>query len=90
MKALLEATEEAIAEFFYDDIFTVYNTPIEFLTDNSANLLTISIQYFIKLINTKHRTTTLYYPQTNGKVENLNSLLGRILIKYYINKPTRI
>ena len=43
MKALLEATEEAIAEFLYNKIFTVYRAPIEFLTDNSANLLTMSI-----------------------------------------------
>lgn len=89
-KALPEATEEAVAEFLHDDIFTVYGAPAEFLTDNGANLLATSVQYFIKLINAKHRTTTPYHPRTNGKVENLNGLLGRMLTKYCMGKPTRV
>lgn len=89
-KALPEATEEAIAEFLHDDIFTVYGAPAEFLTDNGANLLATSVEYFIKLINAKHKTTTPYHPRTNGKVENFNGLLGRMLTKYCMGKPTRV
>ncbi|KAG0152676.1 hypothetical protein PDIDSM_2481 [Penicillium digitatum] len=81
-KALPDAIEEAIAEFLHEDIFTVYGAPAEFLNDNGANLLATSVQYFIKPINTKHRTTTPYHPRTNGKVENFNGLLGRMLTKY--------
>ncbi|KAJ5955302.1 hypothetical protein N7501_009581 [Penicillium viridicatum] len=76
--------EEAIAKFLYNNIFIVYSVSTEFLIDNSVNLLATSVEYFIKLINTKYRTITLYYLRTNRKVENLNGLLGRILTKYYI------
>lgn len=89
-KALPEATEEAIAEFLHDEIFAVYGAPTEFLTDNGANLLAASVQYFIRLVNAKHRTTTPYHPRTNGKVENFNGLLGRMLTKYCMGKPTRV
>ncbi|KAG0154954.1 hypothetical protein PDIDSM_527 [Penicillium digitatum] len=89
-KALPDATEEAFAEILHEDIFTVYGAPAEFLTDNGANLLATSVQYFIKLINAKHRTTTPYHPRTNGKVENFNGLLGRMLTKYCMGKPTRV
>ncbi|KAG0160178.1 hypothetical protein PDIDSM_7705 [Penicillium digitatum] len=58
-KALPDATEEAIAEFLHEDVFT-------------------------------HRTTTPYHPRTNGKVENFNGLLGRMLTKYCMGKPTRV
>lgn len=71
-------------------MFIVYRALLEFLIDNSANLLAISIEYYIKLVNTKYRLITLYYPYTNRKVENLNRLLSYILIKYYIGKLIRV
>ncbi|KAG0153432.1 hypothetical protein PDIDSM_5285 [Penicillium digitatum] len=66
-KALPDAIEEAIAEFLHEDVFTVYGAPAEFLTDNGANLLATSVQYFIKLINAKHRTTTPYHPRRTAR-----------------------
>ena len=41
-------------------------------------------------MKTKYRHTTPYHPRTNGKVENLNGLLGRMLTKYLLNKPTKL
>jgi transposase InsO family protein len=89
-KAIPEATEEAIAKFLHDDLFTQYGAPREFLTDNGANLLSASVRYYVTLIQARHRVTTPAHPQTNGKNENFNGLLGRILTKYLMGKPTRL
>jgi hypothetical protein len=86
----IEAIKEVIITFLYKDIFIVYKALLEFLIDNRSNLLAISIKYYIKLINIKYRLITLYYLYINGKVENFNSLLRKILTKYYIGKLTRV
>jgi hypothetical protein len=89
-KAVPEATEEAIARFLHEDIFINYGAPRELLSDNGPNLLAGAVQHYVKILQTRHRTTTPYHPRTNGKVENLNGLLGRILTKYLMGKPTRL
>jgi hypothetical protein len=66
-----------------------YRAPIEVILDNSQNLLSGVVAYYLKLLKTRYRTTIPYYPRINGKVENLNRLLGRILTKYLIGKPTK-
>ena len=43
---------------------------------------------YLKLLGTKHRTTTPYHPRTNGKVENFNGFLGVTLIRLILGKPT--
>jgi hypothetical protein len=88
-KALQEATEEELGHFLHDQIFANYGAPMELLSDNGPNLLAGAVRFYLDLIKTKHRTTTPYHPRTNGKVENLNGLLGRMLTKYLMGKPTR-
>ena len=53
-------------------------------------MLAASVEYYIRLVNAKHRLTTPYHPRTNGKVENLNGLLSRILTKYCVGKLIRV
>jgi transposase InsO family protein len=67
-----------------------YRAPIEVISDNSQNLLSGVVAYYLKLLKTRHRTTTPYHPRINGKVENLNGLLGRMLTKYLIGKLTKV
>ena len=45
---------------------------------------------YLARLKTHHRTTTPYHPRTNGKVENLNGSLGKMLTKYLMGKPTRL
>ena len=33
---------------------------------------------------------SLYHPHTNGKVESLKGILGRMLTKYLLGKPTKM
>ena len=60
------------------------------ILDNSANLIVGAITHYMSLLETHHQTTTLYHPWMNSKVENLNGLLGQMLTKYLISKPTRL
>jgi hypothetical protein len=78
-----------LGQFLHDQIFANYGALIELLSDNGPNLLSGAVRFYLQLIRTKHRTTTLYHPRTNRKVENLNGLLGRMLTKYLMGKPTR-
>ena len=89
-RAVPDATEETLAEFLYRDIYAYYGAFNELLSNNSPNLLSGAVQHFIGLLKARHRTTTPYHPRTNRKVENFNGLIGRILTKYLIGKPTRL
>jgi hypothetical protein len=81
-----EATAEAIATFLYEDIYCVFGAPKELLSDNGANLNAKIVDAFLSRIKTQHRTTTPYHPQTNGKVERLNGMLGEQLTKAAIGE----
>ncbi|KAJ5082230.1 hypothetical protein N7532_011273 [Penicillium argentinense] len=89
-RAVPDATEETIGQFLHEDIFIQYGAPREIITDNGRNLIAKAVEYYIKLLKAKHRTTTPYHPRTNGKVENFNGILGRMLTKYLMGKPTRL
>ena len=84
------ATEETLAEFLFRDIYVYYGVFNELLSDNGVNLLSGVVKHFVGLLRARYRTTTPYYPRTNGKVENFNGLIGRMLIKYLMGKPTRL
>jgi transposase InsO family protein len=90
VKAVPNATDEAIAEFLHKEIFVNYGVFNKLVSNNGRNLLSRVVEVFIKILKAKHRTTTPSHPQTNRKNENLNGLLGRMLIKYLVSKPTRL
>lgn len=89
-KAIAVANQETIADFIHDEIFLPYGTPKEILSDMGPNLLSGAVTHFVRKIGTRHRTTTPYHPRTNGKVERFNGLLGLILTKYLLGKPTKL
>ena len=87
-KALPNARAETIARVIHDEITMVFGPPDEILSDNGSNLVGDVLTAYTRLLATKHRVTTPYHPRTNGKVENLNGLLGSILTKLLTNQPT--
>jgi hypothetical protein len=48
------------------------------------------MRFYITKLGIRHRITTPYYSRTNGKVENLNNTLRRMLTKLIISKPTKL
>ena len=82
-----EATDEVVADFLFE-LYCQYGAFRELLSDNGANLNSRMISFYLDRIKVKHRTTTPYHPQTNGKVERFNGMLGQILTKELLEKPT--
>ena len=89
-KAVPKATEDAIAEFIFDEIYMHYGAPQEIFTDMGANLSGKVVEAYLKRISTLHKRSTAYHPRTNGKVERLNGILGGMLAKFMLGKPTRL
>ena len=88
-RAIPEATQTAIADFIYEEIYMHYGAPQEIFTDGGSNLWGSVVQEFLKKIGTKHKGTSPYHPRTNGKVERLNGILGSMITKLLIGKPTK-
>jgi hypothetical protein len=88
-KALPSATEEEVAEFIFQEIYMHYGAPEEIFTDGGKNLWGSVVESYLKKISTHHHGTSPYHPRTNGKVERLNGILGSMLGKFLMGKPTK-
>jgi|SRR5436305_10395769 len=84
------ATKDAIADFIYNEIYMHYGASQEIFTDDGKNLWGGVVQRYLKKIKTLHKTTSSYHPRTNGKVERLNGIIGSMLGKMLLNKPTKL
>ena len=89
-KAIPKATEETIAEFIHDEIYLHYGAPQEIFTDGGKNLWGGAVQKYLEKIKTLHKGTSPYHPRTNGKVERLNGIIGTMLGKLLLGKPTKL
>ena len=87
-KAVKKATKDVIAEFIYDEIYMHFGAPQEIFTDGGKNLWAGVVQRYLEKIGTLHKGTSPYHPRTNGKVERLNGILGSMLGKLLLGKPT--
>ena len=77
-------------EFIHDEIYLHYGAPQEIFTDGGKNLCGGAVQKYLEKIKTLHKGTSAYHPRTNGKVERLNGIIGRMLGKLLLNKPTKL
>ena len=68
-KAIPVATEDAIAEFIFNEIYMHYGAPQEIFSDGGKNLWGGVVQAYLKKIGTIHKGTSPYHPRTNDKVE---------------------
>ena len=89
-KAIPEATDDAVAEFIYSEIYMHFGAPQEIFTDGGKNLWGSVVQKYLEKIKTLHKGTSPYHPRTNGKVERLNGIIGTMLGKMLLNKPTKL
>ena len=64
---------------FYQDIFALFGTPQEIITDRGANFMAHSVTQFLSSLQIRHTPTTPYNPRSNGACERLNGTLGAAL-----------
>jgi len=89
-KAVLNAMKVTVTDFLYDEIFTNYDLLRELLFNNNINFLSHVVIYYLKKLETQHRTMTLYYFCINEKIKNLNETLNFMFTKYLMNKLTQL
>ena len=89
-KALPDSKAWRVAEFIYEEIVVNFGAPREILSDNGANFLAEVVEHLLRTVNTRHRLATAYHPRTNGKVEALNGIIGRMLTRMMVGKSTRM
>jgi len=89
-KAVPKATEDVIADFIFNEIYMHYGAPEEIFSDGGRNLWGKVVQAFLKKIGSNHKGTSPYHPRTNGKVERFNGILGNMISKLLLGKPTKL
>jgi transposase InsO family protein len=80
-KALHRATEEAVLDFLFEDIFIRFGVPRELVTDGGPPFTSHGFKATLKKYHIQHRMNTTYHPQANGQVESTNKLIEAILTK---------
>ena len=82
-KAVAKATEQVVSDFLFEEIFARYGTPREIVLDGGEKFTSHMIAKLMQKYGVKHRVTSPYHPQANGKVESTNKTLENILTKNY-------
>jgi len=80
-KALPFATENVVVSFIFEDIFTRFGVPREIVTNQGTQFTSRLVQKLVDQYKIKHRKSTPYHPQANGKVESTNKVIEAILTK---------
>ena len=81
-RAVPVASQEAVADFIYEEIVLKFGCPVEILTDRGANFCGGVVNQYTKRLQTEHKLTSAFHPRTNSKVERLNGVFKAMLRKY--------
>jgi hypothetical protein len=65
-KALFRATENFVAEFIYEDIFTRFSVPREIVIDQGTQFTSKMMKEITEKCGIKHCKYSPYHPQANG------------------------
>ena len=84
-KTIKATTEEKVAEFLRENTFYKFGYPREFVIDQGSQFTSNLIEGLLTHHMIKHKTSTPYHPQDNGKVEVTNRALEGILTKVVRN-----
>jgi hypothetical protein len=79
--ALPDVTANTIARVLWNNIFAVFGTPEEVLTDGASSLLAKEMKELYALFQVEQLQSTAYYPKGNSVVERSNQTINKILSK---------
>ena len=79
--AMKQAKEDWVVEFLYNHIMQPFGAPIFLVKYQGPQFMSNVIEHFTNLYQIRHRKSSPYHPQSNGKVEVTNKKLEAIMIK---------
>ena len=71
------------------DIFRLHGLPKEIVSDRDFKFTSNFWKGLFADLGTKLNFSTVYHPQTDGKIERVNQVLQDMLRMYVMNKPTK-
>lgn len=74
-----------VAKFLFESIITLYECPLELISDRGTHFLNAFIKDLTFYFQIKHQKTTRYDSKANGLTEKSNGLLCKILLKVTVN-----
>ena len=75
---------EEIAKIYRDEIWKIHGVPRTILSDRGPQFASKFMEDFTKVLGTKRKLSTAYYPQTDGQTERINQEIGTFL-RHYVN-----
>ena len=81
-RAVPVASQEAVADFIYEEIVMRFGCPSEIITDRGANFTSDLVKAYTKRVGINHKLTSAFHPRTNSKVERYNGIIKQMLRKY--------
>ena len=68
-KYLYSSNEQSVVYFIFEEIFTHFSVPREIITKKGNQFTSNLVKALTEQYKIKHRKTSPYHPQANGKVE---------------------
>lgn len=81
-RAVPTGTAYEVACFLIEEILFRHGSPRELLSDRGKAFLSGVVQNILQLLNTIHKCTSAYHPQTNGLTEQFNKILADMMSMY--------
>jgi transposase InsO family protein len=84
---LKHSHDEHVISFLETNIFSIFGSPLEIITDNGPIFISTKLTHFLAKLGVKHFTSLASYPQGNGQAEFTNKNLFRIIKRLIEDKP---
>ena len=72
-------SSEGVAKIYRDKIWKIHGIPKMILSDRGPQFASRFMEDFTKILGTKRKLSTAYYPQTDGQTERINQEIGTFL-----------
>jgi transposase InsO family protein len=79
--AAKEADTTTLIQFLLDHVISTFGVPDKVITDRGSIFTSEVLQTLFRQLKVRHRPTTAYRPQANGRVERMHRTLNTILAK---------
>ena len=77
-------SSEGVAKIYKDEIWKIHGIPKTILSNRGPQFASKFMKDLTRILGTKRKLSTSYYPQTDGQTERVNQEIGMFL-QHYIN-----